>query len=100
MTPAQRHVLRAMAAGWTLKIHRTLDGEKVYRLHPLDDATPRRVEASTVEALRDEGLVDSNKKFPAATYLLTEKGKQALLALGEDEQDLPLTARGWGEDER
>ena len=97
--PDERRVLRAIAAGWTLKVHRTLDGEKVYQLHPLEDAPIEDVDGRVVEGLREQGLIDSNKKFPAATYLLTEKGRQAALALGEDAEELPLTARGWGEDE-
>lgn len=100
MTPHERHILLALAAGWTLKAHRTLDGEKSYRLHPLDDTQPQEVEQKAVESLRDQGLIDSNKKFPAATYLLTDKGRQVLIALGEDASDLPLTARGWQDNER
>ena len=96
MTPSERQVLRAIAAGWTLKAHRELDGAKIYRLHPLDDSSPQEVEQTTVEFLRREGLIDSNKKFPAATYLLTEKGQQVVTELGEDAGDLPLSAKGWG----
>ena len=96
MTPSERHILRAIAAGWTLKAHRELDGAKIYRLHPLDDSSPQQVEQRTVESLRDQGLLDSNKKFPAATYLLTEKGRQVVTGLGEDAGDLPLSAKGWG----
>lgn len=97
MTPAERHILHSLAAGWTLKAHRTLDGEKEYCLHPLDDVQPQQVAQEAVESLRDQGLLDSNKKFPAATYLLTDKGRQALVELGEDVDNLPLTARGWQE---
>jgi hypothetical protein len=97
MTPSERRVLSALAAGWTLKVHRTLDGAKRYCLHPLGDAPAEGVPPTTVDALRSQGLLDSNKKFPAATYLLTEKGRQTVVALGEDPSDLPLTARGWGE---
>lgn len=99
MSPTERHVLRSLAAGWTLKAHRTLDGEKTYRLHPLGEAQAQQVQPGAVESLRDHGLIDSNKKFPAATYLLTDKGRQTLLELGEDVQSLPLTARGWQDHE-
>lgn len=99
MAANEGHVLRAIAGGHTLKVHRTLDGEKVYRLHPLHEGEAETIEGRVVEALREKGLIDSNKKFPAATYLLTEKGRAAALALtqaaGEDADDLPLTARGW-----
>jgi hypothetical protein len=72
----QKRLLRALAEGRTLKSHRYLSGFKVYRLHALDGRTqvvPRRV----VAALREGGLLYSNQKFPAATYLLTPKGRQA-----------------------
>ncbi|HZD10803.1 MAG TPA: hypothetical protein VE553_05615 [Candidatus Binatia bacterium] len=99
MTPVQRHTLRALAAGWTLKVHRTLDGEKRHCLHPLEGSLVEDLDATVVESLREQGLIESNKKFPAATYLLTEKGRQAVVELGEDPRDWPLTARGWGADD-
>ncbi len=92
LRPAEQSVVRLLAQGWTLKSHRNLDGDKDYVLHPLDDGFAQEVTAATVRALLEAGLVDSNKKFPAATYLLTERGKA--LAAGDDEQG-PLTARGW-----
>jgi hypothetical protein len=73
LSPVQRHILRAMVDGATLKAHRTLDGEKVHRLHPLSGA-PEVVDARVVESLRELGLIQSNLKFPAATYVLTERG--------------------------
>ncbi len=75
LSPTQYKVLQAIVDGATLKSHRYLDGRKVYKLHALngDSHTIRR---TTVDCLRRKGLLDSNKKFPAATYLLTEKGKQ------------------------
>jgi hypothetical protein len=80
----QKRVLRTLAEGWTLKSHRYLSGVKVYRLHALDGRSqivPRRV----IAALREGGLLFSNQKFPAATYLLTPKGRQAAAQLiGED----------------
>ncbi len=74
LSAAQLHVLRAIANGWTLKAHRYLDGRKVYQLHALDGAT-QTVRAATVEALATAGLLDSNKKFPAATFWLTPKAR-------------------------
>ncbi len=73
LTSDQRRILRAMHDGATLKAHRTLDGEKVHRLHPLA-GEPEPVDAALVESLRELGLIQSNLKFPAATYLLTERG--------------------------
>lgn len=71
--PAGRHILRAMLNGATLKAHRTLDGEKTYTLHPLD-GPDQIVDRAAVEILKQRGLIASNMKFPAATYVLTERG--------------------------
>lgn len=73
LTSRQRHILQAMRNGAALKVHRTLDGEKAHRLHPLD-GTPETVERELVESLVTLGLIQSNLKFPAATYLLTDRG--------------------------
>ena len=73
----QRRILSLIAAGWTLKAHRYLDGRKVYQLHALDGAT-QPVRVATVEALVSTGLLDSNKKFPAATFWLTDKARNLL----------------------
>ncbi len=66
-------ILRAMLDGATLKAHRTLDGAKTYILHPLD-GPDEIVDRAAVEALKQRGLIASNLKFPAATYVLTEYG--------------------------
>lgn len=76
LSPAQARVLRAMAEGQTLKVHRDMEGRKVYRLHTLEGAE-RTVQRVTVEALLARGLLDSNQKFPAATFWLTPLGTQA-----------------------
>jgi hypothetical protein len=77
LTTAQRELLRAMAGGAILKAHRDLDGAKTHLLHLLEgEAQP--VDASLVESLRDLGLIQSNLKFPAATYLLTDKALEVI----------------------
>jgi hypothetical protein len=68
-----------MAGGGTLKAHRYLDGRKEYRLHALSGES-ELVAPQTVEALVEAGQIDSNKKFPAATFWLTAKGRAALAA--------------------
>ncbi len=90
---AELALLKALTEGGTLKAHRNLDGEKTYRLHRLAGlAEP--VDRPTVEALKRRGLIDSNKKFPAATYLLTEKGRQtAAKLLAKNVR--PLSARNY-----
>lgn len=71
---AQLKVLRAMYGGHSLKSHRELDGTKLFKLQSAADG-PRIVEPGTVAALREQGLIDSNKKFPVATFWLTELGR-------------------------
>lgn len=95
LTAAERQVLLAIARGWTLKSHRYLDGRKEYQLHPLDEGDVRTVAWETVDALREQGFIDSNKKFPAATYLLTDKGREVVEGSGFRSGQHPLTASGW-----
>lgn len=71
----EKAVLAALVSGSRLQSHRHLDGRKEYALHGLDD-TAQPVAPTVVERLRDAGLIESNMKFPAATYLLTAKGQQ------------------------
>ena len=76
LSAAQQRVLLAMANQSTLKSHRDIEGNKMYRLHTLDGAS-EDIPAALVEALCDKGLIDSNKKFPASTYWLTGLGQRA-----------------------
>ena len=77
LTTAQRDLLVAMRDGASLKIHRDLDGDKQHLLHPLS-GEPEPVDIALVESLRDLELIQSNLKFPAATYVLTDRALQAL----------------------
>ncbi len=76
-TPTQLELLQAIARGLTLKSHRDLEGYKEYRLHTLDGLSTS-VPWEDVEALQSGGLIDSNKKFPSATYWLTDTGRAHL----------------------
>ena len=77
LTPTQVELLRAMAHGLILKSHRDLEGRKEYRLHSLDGRSAGVI-WEDVEALQAAGLIDSNKKFPTATYWLTDTGRALL----------------------
>jgi len=75
---AQRAILVAMQAGDRLKVQRTLDGAKVFWLHPrVDDDAAVELVGAVVDSLVRAGLIESNMKFPAATFLLTDKGVAA-----------------------
>lgn len=93
LSEPEKAVLRALMQGSALKVHRSLDGEKVYRLHPLA-GQPEPVAWRTVNQLKRRRLIDSNKKFPAATYLLTDRGRRVAETL-TDSDTRPLTARNF-----
>ncbi len=91
LSTAQTEVLQALISGSTLKAHRYLNGEKVYRVHPLA-GQPKPIERKTVDSLKQHQLIDSNKKFPTATYILTERGKAVAMSLTQTDS-VPLSAR-------
>lgn len=74
LTHVQQDLLAAMANGQFLKAHRDIEGNKTYLLHPLEGEA-QVVNGEDVQQLVEAGLIDSNKKFPAATFWLTEQGK-------------------------
>jgi hypothetical protein len=77
LTKGQKRILNAIAGEYFLKSHRDIEGNKSYQLHPLN-GEPEHVSPQIVEFLRDNGLIDSNKKFPVATFWLTDKGKEVI----------------------
>ncbi len=91
LSAQERDLLIMLAEGGALKAHRDLNGSKEHRLHQLDGIV-HNVPARTVGKLRRRGLIASNKKFPAATYLLTDKGRQLAVELGQSDS-LPLSTR-------
>jgi len=91
LSKEEENVLRCLIKGDTLKSHRDIDGNKVYKLHPLVGPAIV-VNSQVVDKLKKLGLIGSNQKFPAATYLLTEKGKQQAKLLEPDSTG-PLSAR-------
>lgn len=79
----QRRLLVQIAGGARLKDHRDIEGGKRYTL-TVDTADAIMVEAHKVEGLVERGLIDSNKKFPSATYWLTEAGKRVAAGMAAD----------------
>ncbi len=72
----QRQLLAQIAGGARLKDHRDIEGGKRYTL-TVEMSDVMVVKAGLVEGLVERGLIDSNKKFPSATYWLTDAGKRA-----------------------
>ena len=83
LSEPQRKLLAQIAGGARLKDHRDIEGGKRYSL-TIDMDKPRVVRATWVDGLVENGLIDSNKKFPSATYWLTEAGKRAAAAMEAD----------------
>ena len=77
LSKAHHQILTAMAHDHFLKSHRDINGHKSYQLHPLQ-GDPQPVAPHLIQHLRDHGYIDSNKKFPVATFWLTNKGKFTL----------------------
>jgi len=86
LTRKHKQILIALAEGRILKTHRDINGKKTVRLHSLDDHDDFEViPRAAIDLLKEHGLIDSNKKFPAATYFLTEYGKDVTQSLTGEE---------------
>lgn len=79
-----KRLLRALAAGHKLKVHRDIEGRKEFRLHDHAGHPPERLAWRCAQELAEAGLIDSNKKFPAATFWLTEQGQVLVQQLARD----------------
>ena len=92
----QRRILQALQRGCHLKVHRDVDGGKVYRLHcPTESGDAAEVvDSADIDGLERRGYLQSNMKFPAATLLLTERGLQAVSTPAALR---PLGPRGYSE---
>lgn len=75
LTEPQRRLIAQIAGGARLKDHRDIEGGKRFTL-TLDAAAETVIAPALVEELVKRGLIDSNKKFPSATYWLTDAGKR------------------------
>ncbi len=83
LSEEQRRILLALQQGCQLKVHRSLDGAKVYQLHwvsPQGQIQTQELAAEPIRALEQCGCLQSNMKFPAASLLLTEYGTQLAAA--------------------
>lgn len=85
LSPSEKALLEQIASGATLKSHRELDGSKRYRLYAVGAEGAEPVEYELVQRLLRKKLITTNQKFPAATFLLTNRGRAAI---GKDRDDL------------
>ena len=94
LSAEQKAILSALAEGDTLKSHRNIEGEKAYTLHALDGTT-QPVSMDAVLGLRARRLVETNHKFPAATFLLTTSGTALAATLLGKTDVKPISARNF-----
>lgn len=73
----QWEVLNGLGNGWVLKSRRELNGKKEFVLQT-PNGERKRINPKAIYILRKKGLVDSNKKFPVATFYLTDLGREIL----------------------
>ncbi len=85
----QQHVLTAVAAGAALRSQRDLEGNKRYELRWPDGRT-EQVARPLVLSLRNRRLIETNHKFPSATFLLTERGSAIAARLTPENDNRPL----------
>lgn len=91
---AAQHVLVAVHEGWALRSQRDLEGNKRYLLQQAG-AEEQPVARDVVLYLREHGLLETNHKFPAATFLLTSKGSTAAAELAGTAGSHPVSARNF-----
>ena len=72
---SQRKIIKAMAEGRVLKSRRELDGKKEFIIQNANGQT-EVISQNVVNRLRKNRLIDSNKKFPVATFWLTDLGQE------------------------
>lgn len=88
LTESQQRIMLAIVRGLRLKDHRDIEGHKTYALHHPDNRT-ESVNAADVAVLVESGLISSNKKFPSATYWLTEAGHALVAAMQRASSQAP-----------
>lgn len=90
----QQVVLAAVFNGSALRSHRDLEGNKCYLLHT-ENTKAVKIGRQSILDLRNKRLLETNHKFPSATFLLTSRGNAVAAQLSDDAGSNPLTARGF-----
>ena len=92
----QIEVLELLLQGWSLRSHRDLEGNKRYELHALS-GEKQLVSLDVVQKMRQKRLIETNHKYPTATFLLTGHGEKVAQHLHGKLSNQPLTARKFTE---
>ena len=94
LTAEQKYVLKALFNGAALRSHRDLEGNKCYLLHT-SEREKVNIGRKSILNLRKKRLLETNHKFPSATFLLTSQGNTVAAQLSDGTGSNPLTARGF-----
>ncbi len=90
LTDGQQQILIAVFQGAALRSQRDIEGGKIYELRGELEAQP--IPRKTVLDLRKKRLIETNHKFPSATFLLTSHGKQIAAQLTNGQGSNPVSA--------
>ena len=93
---AQIELLSLLMQGWSLRSHRDIEGHKRFELRSLSGET-QPVSLDVVQKMRKKRLIETNHKFPSATFLLTGHGEQVAQTVCDAISNRPLTARKFTE---
>ncbi len=93
-TQSETAILTAILTGHTLRSHRDIDGNKYFYLHALD-GTKEAVDGTAVHRLRQQRLIETNHKFPSATFLLTDHGRQRAQRAAGHNGSNPISAHNF-----
>lgn len=91
LTDQQQQLLIAVFQGAALRSQRDIEGGKVYELR--GEAERQSVSRKVVLDLRKKRLIETNHKFPSATFLLTTEGLHIAAQLTNGQGSNPVSAR-------
>ena len=90
LSAEEQQTLVAVHHGDALRSQRDIEGQKRYELR--GDSTVC-VSREAVLNLRKKRLVETNHKFPSATFLLTTRGREIAMILTDDAGSNPVGAQ-------
>lgn len=94
LSDEQLRVLAAVFQGAALRSERDLEGQKRYLLY-FDEGKKQVIGRKAMLDLRKKRLIETNHKFPSATFLLTEHGTAFAKIITDDSGSNPLSARNF-----
>lgn len=91
LTNKQQQIVIAVFQGSALRSQRDIEGGKIYELRGKTSSQP--IPRKIVLDLRKKRLIETNHKFPSATFLLTTDGLKIAAQLTNSQGSNPVSAR-------